>query len=128
MYQMGTQLPPKKMGAQHPHFSAHVYYGQTAGWIKMSLGMEVDLGPGHIVLDGSQLPPPERGTAVPLFSAHVYCCQAVARSPISATAELLLGYDILLLQHLCLCVLSNFYKPGLFSAFASFTNISAFVS
>jgi len=25
---------------------------QTAGWIKTALGMEVGLGPGHIVLDG----------------------------------------------------------------------------
>jgi len=33
-------------------FSAHVYCGKTAGWIKMALGMEVLFGPGHIVLDG----------------------------------------------------------------------------
>ena len=32
-----------------PHFSAHVYCGQTAGWIKMSLGTEVNLGPGDVV-------------------------------------------------------------------------------
>jgi len=29
-----------------------VYRGQTAGWIKMSLGMEVGLSTGHIVSDG----------------------------------------------------------------------------
>jgi len=46
-----------------------VYYGQTVGWIKMKLGMEVGLGPGHIVLDGD----PARQ-----FSAHVYCDQTVA--------------------------------------------------
>jgi len=41
--------------------------------MKMPLGREVDLGPGHIVLD--RVPAPrDRGTAVPLFSAHVYCC------------------------------------------------------
>ena len=28
---------------------------------------EVDLGPGHIVLDGDPAPSRERGTAVPLF-------------------------------------------------------------
>ena len=40
--------------------------------MKTSLGTEVDLGPGHIVLDGDPtLPPRERGTAAPLFSdAH----------------------------------------------------------
>jgi len=37
---------------------AHVYCGQMAGWMKTPLGTELDLGPGHIVLDGvhSQLP------------------------------------------------------------------------
>ena len=30
-------------------FSAHVRCGQTAGWIEMSLGTEVGLGPGHCV-------------------------------------------------------------------------------
>ena len=38
----------------------------------MPLGMEVDLGLGHIVLDGISAPC-ERGTAAPLFLAHVYC-------------------------------------------------------
>ena len=36
-----------------------VYCGQTVGWIKMKLGMEVGLGPGHIV------------HAAPLILAHV---------------------------------------------------------
>ena len=37
------------------------------------LGTEVDLGPGHIVLDGVPAPR-ESCTAAPrLFSAHVYC-------------------------------------------------------
>jgi len=47
---------PKK-GAQPP-ISAHIYCGQTARWIKMPLGMEVGLGPGHIVLGGDLAPPP----------------------------------------------------------------------
>ena len=29
-----------------------VYCGQTVGWIKMKLGTQIGLGPGHIVLDG----------------------------------------------------------------------------
>jgi len=69
---MGTQLFLDKMG-QDPQFSAHVYCGQTAGWIKMPLGTEVDLGPGHIVLDGEPAPPGESGTAALLFSAHISC-------------------------------------------------------
>ena len=44
----GTQPPPQKSGA--PEFSAHVYCGQTAGWIKMALSVEVGLGPCHIVV------------------------------------------------------------------------------
>jgi len=44
-----------------------VYCGQKAGWMKMSLGMEVGLGlgPGHIVLDGDSAPRTERSTAAP---------------------------------------------------------------
>jgi len=44
-----------------------VYCGQTAGWIKMPLGMEVGLGQGDIVLDGDPAPPTERDTAAPIF-------------------------------------------------------------
>jgi len=40
--------------------------------MKTLLGTEVDLGPGHTVLDGIPVLH-ERGTAAPLFSAHVYC-------------------------------------------------------
>jgi len=40
-----------------------VYCGQTVGWIKMKLGMQVGLGPGHIVLDGDPAALPQRGTA-----------------------------------------------------------------
>ena len=49
-----------------------------AGWIKMPLGTEVDLGPGHTLLDGDALPSPKRGTAAPLFSAHICCGQTLA--------------------------------------------------
>ena len=48
---------------------AHVYCAKTAGWIKMALGMEVGLGPGHIVLDGDPAPSPKRGRN-PQFSAQ----------------------------------------------------------
>ena len=37
-----------------------------AGWIKMPLGVEVDLGPGDFVLDGDpDLPSPKEGTELP---------------------------------------------------------------
>jgi len=40
---------------------------QLDGWINMKLGMQVGLGPGHIVLGGVPAPPPRRGTAPPIF-------------------------------------------------------------
>jgi len=65
-----------------------VYCGQTVGCIRMSLGTEICLGTGDIMLQGDLAHPTERGTAPPPthYSAHF----ALARSPISATAELLL--------------------------------------
>jgi len=46
-----------------------VYCGQTVGWIKMSLGMEVGLGPGDIVLDGDPAPQNGGTAAPPLFGS-----------------------------------------------------------
>jgi len=51
----GDPVPPPKKG-RCPQFSAHVYCGQTAAWIKMPLGMEVGVGLLDIALDGTQLP------------------------------------------------------------------------
>jgi len=65
-------------------FLAHIYCGQTAGWIKMPLGIEVGLGPGHTVLRGSQLTP-QRCTALQFRPMSI----VAKRSPISATAEYL---------------------------------------
>jgi len=52
-----------------------VLWPKVVRWIKMKLGTEAGLGPGHIVLDGDPAPLPKkgRGTAAPKFSAHVYC-------------------------------------------------------
>jgi len=57
-------LPPLK--GHSPQFSAHVRCGQTAGWTKMPLGMEVDLGTGDFVLDGDPAPP-EKRSQPPIF-------------------------------------------------------------
>ena len=47
-----------------------------AAWIKVSLGMELSLGPGDFVLNGDPAPPPQKGgEALPKFSAYVYCGQ-----------------------------------------------------
>jgi len=45
------------------------------GWLdQMKLGVQVDLGPGHIVLDGDPAPPAPKGHS-PQFSAHICCGQ-----------------------------------------------------
>ena len=59
-----------------PLISAHVRCGQTAGWIKMPLGIEVGLRPSDIVLDWDPAPPQK--VARPQFLSHVYCGQTVA--------------------------------------------------
>ena len=60
--------PSSPRGTAHaPNFSVHVCCGQMVGWIKISLGTEVGLGPGHIVLDGSQLPLPKGAQQPHLF-------------------------------------------------------------
>ena len=77
---MRTQPPSQKVGGA-PQFSAHVYCGQTAGWIKMALGMEIDPGPVQSTLCymGTQLPPQKRGQTgrAPQFLAHLYCGQTL---------------------------------------------------
>ena len=78
---MWTQLPPEKRHAHPTHYLAHVYCGQTARWMKTPLGAEVDLGPGHIVLDGvpapakgAQQPPSFRPMSIVATVAHLSYC------------------------------------------------------
>ena len=47
----GSSCPQKKGTPTASQFLAHVYCGQMAGWMKTPLGTEVDLAPGHNVLD-----------------------------------------------------------------------------
>jgi len=78
---MGIQLPQEKKGTPSPtQFLAHVYCGQTAVWIKMPLGTEVNVGSDNVVLDGITALP-KRGTApssrfmsVVTTVAHLSCC------------------------------------------------------
>jgi len=67
-----------------------MYCGQTVGWIKMKLGMEVGLGQRCIVLDGD--PAPQKGgAAAPNFRPMFILAK---RSPIPAEHLLLLmGYS-----------------------------------
>jgi len=78
----GVPTPPKK-GAEPPpfQFSAHVYCGQTAAWIKMPLGTEVGLGPDDIVLDGDPAPLPKKGAGpLPQFRPMSIVAKRLDRS------------------------------------------------
>ena len=73
---------PRKKGHTHPtQFLAHVYCGQMAGWMKTPLSTEVDLGSGHIVLDGvpapakvAHQPPSFRPMSIAATVAHLSYC------------------------------------------------------
>jgi len=73
---------PRKRGTPIPtQFLAHVYCGQMAGWMKTPLGTEVDLGLGHIVLDGvpapakvAQQPPSFRPMSIVATVTHLSYC------------------------------------------------------
>ena len=86
----GVTAPPKRNTA--PLFSAHVYCGETAGWIKMPLGTEVDLGPGDFVLDGDPAPLPKTGRSLQ-FSSYVYCGQSAAWVNMPLGTEVGFGAD-----------------------------------
>jgi len=57
-------LPPHKGGGA-PQFSAHVYCGQTAGWIKVALGMEGPRSRPHFARWGPSYPPQRRWQSPP---------------------------------------------------------------
>jgi len=62
------RLPQKR---HSPQFLSHVYCGQTAGWIKKPLSMEVSVGPVYIGLDADSAPPPQKKGHISPISAHV---------------------------------------------------------
>jgi len=72
-----------------------VYCGQTVGWIKMKLSMQVRLGP-HIVLDGDPAPPPPKGHS-PKFSDHICCGQMAGwiKMPLGTEVGLNPGHIVL---------------------------------
>jgi len=61
-----------------------VHCGQTVGWIKMKLGMQVGFGPVHTVLDGDP-------AHLPQFSAHICCGQMAAWIKMSLGMQVGLG-------------------------------------
>jgi len=87
---MGTQLPlrPKK-GTQPPIFSPCLLW-PNGGCIRIPNGMEVDLGPDNIVLDGNPAPTSPKGVQ-PQFSAHVCCGQTAGWTKMPLGTEVGLG-------------------------------------
>ena len=75
----------------------HVYCGQTAEWMKMKLGMEVGLGPGHIVLDGEPAHHPPKGHS-PQFSSHISCGQMAGWIKMPLGREVVLGLSDIVLD------------------------------
>ena len=67
---LGPRSPSPKGGAEPRPIFGHVYCGQTAGWMKLVLGMVVGLSPGDFVLDGDPAPSPKGGGAPsPIFGS-----------------------------------------------------------
>jgi len=85
-----SHLPQK--GQSPTQFSAHVYCGQTAAWIKMLLGTEVGLGLRDIVFNVHPATPRKRGTPTSTqFLAHVYCGQMAGWMKTALGMEVELG-------------------------------------
>jgi len=90
---MGTQLPSP---GHSPQFSAIVCCGQTAGWTKMPLGMEVGLGPGDFVFDCE--PATHRKKAQPphpIFGACLFWPNGWMKTPLGTEVDLGTGHIVL---------------------------------
>ena len=59
----GTERPRALIAARPRHASSPVHVAGLSGWIRMSHGTEVGLGPGHTVLHGDPASLTERGTS-----------------------------------------------------------------
>jgi len=79
-----------------PQFSANVRCGQTAGWTKMPLGMEVGIGPGNCVRWGPSYPQ-KKGHTHRTIAAHVYCGQTAGwmKTPFGTEVDLGPGHIVL---------------------------------
>jgi len=75
----------------------------------MPLGMELDFGAGHILLDGVRAPH-VRDTAAPLFSALVYCGHGrpsqllLSSSPFLLHSDVMAHYVLWLYLFVCLSI------------------------
>ena len=70
--------PSSQRGTAPPNFRPMSTVEKRLDASGYPLATEVDLGSGHIALDGDPASSPERSTAAPLFLAHAYFGQTVA--------------------------------------------------
>jgi len=63
----GDPATPHGKGHSSPHFSAHGYCGQTAGWIRLLLVQRLDFPQTTLCHMETQLLPTERRTEPPRF-------------------------------------------------------------
>ena len=88
----GDRVPfPQKWAEPPLQFSAHFYCGQTAGCIKMPLGIDVGLSSGKFVLNGDPAPLPKRGRSLSPILTHFYCGQTAGCIKMPLGTEVGLG-------------------------------------
>ena len=94
---MGTPLPPPQKGDGPPNFWPMFVVTQTAGWMKLVLGMELGLGTGDVVLNGDPVAPSSKGGRTPKFLAHVCCGQTAGwmKTPLCTEVNLDPGHIVL---------------------------------
>ena len=69
----GDTAPLSQKGTEPLPILAHVYCGQTAGWIKTPLGTEVDRPRPLCIRRVPSYRRKRNSSPPPLFSAHAYC-------------------------------------------------------
>ena len=93
----GPRSPLQKGGRAPSQFSVNVYCGQTAGRIKMVLGIDIGLSSDDFVLDGDPAPSTKKGRSPlhqkgaeppPKFSAHFHC------GPTAGCIKMPLGMEV----------------------------------
>ena len=91
---LGGDLAPHPVKGHSLQFSANVRCGQTAGWTKVALGMEVGLGPGVCARCFVDPATPEKRHTHP---THVYCGQTAGwmKAPLGTEVDLGPGHIVL---------------------------------
>jgi len=98
-----------------------VYCGQTVGWIKMKLGVQVASALATFCQMGTQLPLSQRGTA-PEFSAHICSGQMAGWIKVPLGMEVGLGPHDLVLDGDPAPLLKSWRTPTIFGPFLLWPN------